>query len=295
VEPTAHSRPHLHFLPLFAVALALVGEGCAAFTSAGPVGPLRTGNTTQLEAAWGFAYGPATATVGGATGVKPATVKGNGEMQAAGGDNTSLPNPLPVRIGIRQAMANNLEGSADVGLVDSGIRLRVALTNGQSAPSVLAFEVRSGEVSAFPVASYQGSLAFEIYPNVTPANTHLQRRQILSVGIAGGVFQHQLALPYSFDEGDDIGLVGPSMTVLRPELRLQTAVGLYLGGGSGGFSVVVAPWVLLTAGTPTSFTCNRCSTIPGLSLFPNPTLTSFSQSWGASLIITPSLGWFHSH
>ncbi len=278
----AHRRLNLRPFRVLAPALALFGQGCLAFTSAGPVGPLRSGNTTQLETAFGFAYGPATATVGGVA------VKGNGQAQAAGGSTAQIPDPAPVRVGVRQSMGDGFEASADLGLVDSGLRLRVGLSNGPSAPSDLAIELRDGQISAFPHASYQASLAYEIYPDITPANTYAQRRMIFSLGISGGTFQHQLSLPYSFEPDYDLPFGGPSMTVLRPELRVETAIGIYLGGeGSGGLSIAVAPWVLVSAGTPTSFTCNTCST--------NPALTSFSESWGASLIITPSYGWLHSN
>jgi hypothetical protein len=232
--------------------------------------------------AWGFAYGPASATVGGVS------VKGNGEMQAAGGDSTQIPNILPVRIGVRQSLGDIAEGGADVGLVDSGLRLRVGMPDG-SVPWAIAFEARDGQVSAFPVASYHVSGALEVYPDITPADGHPPRRLILSLGIAGGVFEHQLSLPTSFDPDFDLPFGGPKMTVLRPEVRLQTAVGLYLGGQSEGLSIVVAPWFLLRGDTPTG-SCQGCNPILGAPTF---SLTSYSQGWGASLIITPAYSWFH--
>jgi hypothetical protein len=283
MEPTANRRSNLRWVCLFAT-LALPGAGCFAFTPAGPVGPLRPGNTTQMEIAWGLAYGPATATVGNVA------VKGNGQAQAAGGDTSQIPDPLPVRVGVRQSLGDGFEASVDIGVVDSGLRLRVGLPSGPLAPSDLAIELRDGQVSASPKASYQGSFVFEIYPTFTPDDPASSRRLILSLGIVGGVFEHQLSLPFSFEPDFDLPLGGPSMTVLRPELRLQTAVGAYLGGGgsgSGGVSIAVAPWILLGARTPTSFTCNSCTS--------NPALASFSQTWGASLIITPSIGWLHAH
>jgi hypothetical protein len=266
----------------FALVLALLGAGCIALTSAGPVGPLRSGTTTQAEVAWGFAYGPATATVSGRT------VTGNGEMQAAGGDSTQIPNIAPVRIGVRQSLGDMAEASADVGWVDSGLRLRVGMPDG-SVPWAIAFEARDGQVSAFPVGSYHVSGALEIYPDITPADSHPPRRLILSVGIAGGVFEHQLSLPTAFDPDFDLPFGGPKMTVLRPEVRLQTAVGLYLGGKSDGLSIVVAPWFLLRGDTPRG-SCQGCNPILGAPTF---SLTSYSQGWGASLIITPAFGWLH--
>ena len=272
-----------NLLAPFALALALLEAGCFAFTPAGPVGPLRPGSTTQAEMAFGFAYGPATATVAGMA------VKGNGQAQAAGGDGAQFPDPLPVRLGVRQALGDELEASADLGVVDSGLRFRVGVPGASSA---IALELRDGQISASPHASYQASLSIEAYPDITPADAHPPRRLILSLGIAGGVFEHQLSLPYSFDPDYDLPFGGPRMTVLRPELRLQTAVGIYLGGTSNGLSIVVAPWFLLGADAPTSATCQGCNPILGAPTF---SLESYSQSWGASLIITPSIGWLHDH
>jgi hypothetical protein len=259
------------------VGAALLVAGCAAITSAGPVGPMRSGTTTQLAAAWGYAYGPATATVSGNT------VKGNG--QATIGGTTSIFAPLTV--GFRQALSEVAEVSAELGQVDSGMRLRIMLPEGPTAPPCnLSFEARTGKVSFDPIGSYQWSAAFEIYPDVTPRNSLPQKRLTLSLGIAGGVFEHQLNYPFGYGTDVEDLSVEPSMTVLRPEVRVQTAVGIYLGGGKNeGTSITVAPWFLLSAGSPTA-TCVRCES-PAAAF----SLTSYSQSWGAALILTPSYSW----
>jgi hypothetical protein len=285
VESTAHRGPTPRLFAVSVIALALFGEGCAALTSGGPVGPLRSGNTTQFAAAWAYAYGPATVTVGGVT------LKGNADMQASSVGTPPLPSPLPLTVGVRQALGNNAETDADIGTMDSGIRLRVGLPDGSSLPWDLAFEARTGKIAAFPTGSYQAGLAFEAYPDITPAKTVSQRRLILSLGITGGVFQHQLPLPFSFDPDDDIG--NGTMIVLRSELRLASAVGVHLANGnSAGISIVVAPWILISSQAPTSAICPYC----GPAATPTTlSVTSYSQTWGASLIITPSLGWLHGH
>lgn len=274
------SIPHRRFhgapaLPA-AITAALLGAGCAAITSGGAVGPMRSGSATQLQAAWAYAYGPATATVSGMT------FAGNGQMQAAGGDTPSLPTVLPLSIGGRQALGDMAEVSGDVGQMDSGLRLRVALSEGPRAPSDVSFEARTGELSFAPTGSYQWSAAFEIYPELT-----LRTRSILSVGIAGGVFEHQLNLSDAFNFDYDLPWGGPRMTVLRPELRVQTTVGVYLDGGKNtGMSIAVAPWFLVSAGSPTG-RCMQCG--PGTAF----SLTGYTQSWGAALIVTPSYSWLH--
>jgi hypothetical protein len=267
------------------MALALIGAGCAPFISSGPVGPVRRESATQLSLAWGYAYGPTTATVGGMV------FKGNGQEQAAGGGGLQIPTIVPVTVGVEHAMGDGLELSADIGAVDSGVRLRLGLPGGPSAPAAIAFEGRTGQISAFPTDSYQASMAFEIYPDITPAHASVARRLILAVGIAGGVFQHQLTLPYAFNQDYDLPFGGPSMTVLRSELRLETAVGIYLGSAKSlGLSVVVAPWILLGSPGSLSATCNTCSDSPSGAKF---SVTDFSEGWGLSLIVTPSFAWFH--
>lgn len=268
-------------LALSVLGVVACDGGCIAFTAPGPVGPLRSGEATQLSAAWSYAYGPATATVSGMA------VKGNAEAQAAGADTPQLPSIAPVTVGVRQTIGDGAELSADLGWIDSGLRLRMGMTDAASAPIDVVLEARTGEVAAFPTASYQASLAFEIYPSITPAQGYSQRRLILSLGLAGGVFQHQLSLPFAFEPDFDLPFGGPTMTVLRPELRVQTGVGVYLGGAKSGLSIVVAPWLLLGAGSPSSFACKGCDTAT------TPALTSYAQSWGASLIVTPSYGWLH--
>jgi hypothetical protein len=281
-----HARTRVAAPGLPVIAATLLVGGCAAITSAGPVGPMRSGTTTQLAAAWAYAYGPATATVSGHT------VKGNAQMQAGGGDSTTLPSPGPVTVGFRQALGNVAEGSAELGQMDSGVRLRIMLPEGPTGPPCdLSFEARTGKISFAPIDSYQWSAAFEIYPDVTPHNSFPQKRLILSLGVAGGVFEHQLNYPFGYGTGvEDFMSGGPSMTVLRPEVRAQTAVGIYLEGGKNeGLSITVAPWFLLSHGTPTA-TCNGCAPLYGGATF---SLTDYSQTWGASLTLTPSYSWFH--
>jgi hypothetical protein len=271
---------------LILIALALAGQACFALTSSGPVGPMRSGDATQLGANWSYAYGPATATVGGAV------VKGNGQMQAAGGDAPQIPSPSPVTVGVRQAFGDNVELSGDLGFIDSGVRLRVGLPAGPAMPFDIALEARDGQVSLAPTASYHGSVALELYPDITTPNSFPRRRLILSVGVAGGVFQHQLSLPFSFAPDDDLPLGGPTMTLLRPEVRLETAFGVYLGGDKNdGISIVLAPWFLLGSGAPSSASCKGCSDVAFATPF---SVTDYSQTWGISLIFTPSYGWLHS-
>src|SRR6185437_10478911 len=103
--------------------------------------------------------------------------------------------PAPATVGVRQALGDRAEISAEAGEMDSGMRLRVVLSDGPTAPAVLSIEGRSGKIAFSPVGSYQGSASFEIYPDITPPSTYPRMRLILSLEIADGVFEHQMNLP----------------------------------------------------------------------------------------------------
>ena len=79
--------------------------------------------------------------------------------------------------------------------------------------------------------------------------------------------------------------------MLRPELRLESAVGVYLANGkSAGLSIVVAPWIVIGSQAPMSAICPYCGPAATPTIL---SVTSYSQTWGLSLIITPSYGWLH--
>ncbi|HEY0869901.1 MAG TPA: hypothetical protein VGD55_05865, partial [Acidothermaceae bacterium] len=115
------------------ISLAMLGEGCAALTSSGAVAPMRAENATQLAASFAYAYGPATVTV------NRVTLQGNADMQASTlGTPPPLPSPFPT-LGVRQSLGPNAEVGADIGIMDSGLRLRVGEPEGSSLPCDVAF------------------------------------------------------------------------------------------------------------------------------------------------------------
>ena len=138
-------------------------------------------------------------------------------------------------------------------------------------------------MAAFPSDSYEGSFALEAYPRLSPVNHPRQWHLILSLGVTGGVFQHQLLLPTSYDFDSDAPHGFATLTILRPEVRLQTTVGIYLRRAHDGIGISLSPWILLGASNPTSITCSECNSVPSV--------TGFTQTWGASLSVTPSWGW----
>lgn len=104
---------HLPLPPLFA---ALAMASCA-LTAPVAGGPVRAHTVTQLQPSWALAYGRASANLGGAR------VRGN--AQTFGGP---LPwgAPIPIRLGVRQALGSVVEASGDLGWVDAGLELRAA-------------------------------------------------------------------------------------------------------------------------------------------------------------------------
>jgi len=69
--------------------------------------------------------------------------------------------------------------------------------------------------------------------------------------------------------------------VVRPETRLELAIGIYRRGTQGAANFALAPWILLDAGAPTKDQCVACD--------PTGPVTDFSQSWGVALIVSPAL------
>ena len=251
--------------------------GCA-LTTAGPGGPLRSGTSTQIQFTSAMAYGPAAATVGGVP------VSGNAETNQLGGKSVvdPLPNPVPVTIAVRQQMGPSFEVNGDLGWVDSGVGLRLRLPLFEFLPMVLSAGARTGEIGLFARETYQGTLAIEAYPALSfvreGANAH---RLVLSLGLAAGAFEHDLSLPESFESGSDAPHGFPSEIVIRREVRLQTAVGVYLQGQHGAITLALQPWIVLARDASVSAHCDQCEGPAGLS--------AFSQSWGLSLLVMPAL------
>jgi hypothetical protein len=249
----------------------LVG-GCAITTPA-PGGPMHPGVYTQVQPQWAMAYGPASMTVDGAT------VSGSAQTRFTGG--APAPNPVPLTLGVRQVVAD-VEAGADVGWVDSGVALRFALPpRVGTEPLVLSVGLRTGRVSAFRDDTYQGSLAVEAYPVISWAGTR-STRLMLSLGATAGTFVHELLLPDSYRLDSDAPTGSPTVKVLRPEVRLQTSVGVYVTNEHFGLGIALSPWFVVHAAEPTSVVCEDCTG--------RPVIGNYEQSWGISLSLIPSFG-----
>jgi hypothetical protein len=255
-----------------AIVVGPVLAGCA-LTTAGPGGPLASGTSMQIGVTSAVAYGPATATVNGMP------VSGNAQINKAGGSN-AVPNPIPITVGVRQQVGASFEVSGDVGWVDSGVGLRFRLPFSDEAPLVLSTGARTGEISAFGRPSYNGTLALEAYPALRVREGDA-RRLMFSLGVAAGAFEHDLSLPSSFDSSSDAPHGFASEIVIRPELRLQAAVGLHLQGRHASIGFALEPWVVLASEAPTHSTCDQCQGAAALS--------AFSQTWGISLLVMPAV------
>jgi hypothetical protein len=261
----------------WAVALLGVLVGGCALTTPAPGGPMRSGVYSQLQPTWAIAYGPASATVDGVP------VSGAAQTRHFGGGGLDpLPNPVPLTLGVRQAWGAHVEGSVDVGWVNSGVGLRLALPRiGDAEPLVISAGARSGLFSVDPDDSYEGRLSLEAYPVLSGSGTH-SLRLLLSAGVTTGAFVHELLLPASYGSRSDAPSGSPVARVLRPELRLQTSVGVFLMRERFGLAVSLSPWILLRAEEPTSATCEGCDA-PHV-------VANFAQTWGVSLSIAPSFG-----
>jgi hypothetical protein len=248
----------------------LVG-GCAITTPA-PGGPINAGAHTQIQPQYAVAYGPASMTVDGVT--------VSGTAQTRGG-TFPFPTPIPLAVGLRQSVGG-FDVSADVGWVESGVELRYALPSiAGTEPLVISAGARTGRISAFQDDTYAVSLAVETYPVIAGAGAH-STRLMLSLGASAGTFVHELALPDRYKSASDAPTGPPMARVLRPEIRLQTSVGVYLTREHFAVGVALSPWFALHAEEPTSVVCQDCDG--------HPVIGDYAQSWGLSLSLTPSFG-----
>jgi hypothetical protein len=255
------------------LAAALAAGGCA-LTGTAPGGPLHAGTATEIQPSWAFAYGPGTATVGGAR------VTGNAESY---GGNTAELVPAPMRIGLRQSLGSAVEVSGDIGWLDSGVEARAGTPGGGGAfPFAIAAGVRRGP---FPFdlgeKTLSGHARFEIYPDISRAHDG-SLRLTLAAGLGVGSFTHSLTLPDSYlSTGGDVPSFEPfGAIVVRPEARIELGVGIHVFGAHGGVGATLLPWVVVAHGAPTKATCSDCAFIA--------TPSDYSQSWGVSLVITPT-------
>ncbi len=256
-----------------ALAATLAITGCA-LTGAAPGGPLRARTTTQIQPSWALAYGPASATVGGAR------VTGNAESY---GGTKAEAIPLPMRLGLRQSLGSAVEVGGDVGWLDSGVELRAGPPGGAGAyPIAIAAGVRRGPFP-FDVGekTLSGHARFEIYPDLSAAHDG-SLRLALSAGVGFGSFAHSLTLPdsYRFTDGDAPDFDAFGAIVVRPETRLELGIGIHRRAPGGALEITLLPWVVLDSGAPSKLTCSRCNN--------NLAVTDYSQSWGLSLLFTPT-------
>ena len=258
-------------IPLFGL---LVG-GCA-LTSPAPAGPLRAGTYTQIQPSWALAYGPASMKVNGVP------VSGNAQSVNVGSVFVDpFPNPVPLTAGVRQALGPNVEVSGDLGWLDSGVGLRLAIPWLPDAqPLVISAGARSGRVPFSFYESYQGSVSLEAYPVVNEGGTH-SHRLMLSAGVAAGTFMHELLLPERYANEEHVLQGPPKATILRPEIRLQTSVGFIFSNDNGAMAFALSPWVLLRGDDPTSARCRSCDA--------PPVITDYAQTWGLALSIARSI------
>ena len=254
--------------------------GCA-LTGSAPGGPLQAGTTTQIQPSWAFAYGPGSATVGGTR------VTGNAESY--GGTKAELL-PIPMRIGLRQSLGSAVEVGGDVGWLDSGLELRAGAPGGTGAfPIAIAAGLRDGPFPAkLGENTLSGHARFEIYPDVSDAHDG-SVRLTLSAGVGYGSFAHSVTLPDSYrSTGGDVPNFDPfGAIVVRPETRLELGVGIQRFGPRGGIGATLLPWIVLASRAPTKMVCSAC--LVSSATFSNLSVTDYSQSWGLSLVITPTL------
>jgi hypothetical protein len=248
--------------------LLLVISGCA-LTPPIPGGPLRSGTYTAAQTTWAYAYGPARASQGGQQ------ISGNGQMIGRG---DPIGSAVPVSVGIRQALTTHAELAADYGFLNSGVELRAGTAAAESRwPGAISLQARSSQLAVgvsdnHPGPTYELRLRLEAYPEWVSA----QKRWMFSLGVSHGVFEHSIPGPAA--QGGDVPDLDARFVVARRETRLEFGIGFDLQVPRAELRFAVLPWVVLGSGATTAPCQPGCAPI------------DFSQSWGLSILFSPSLG-----
>jgi len=259
--------------------MAAMASGCA-LTAPALGGAPRGGAFAQVQTAWAVSMGPASATLTGpGLGSTAGTihVDGNAENIAGNEGMALLGTPIPINAGVRQSLGAHADLAAALGWHDSGVELRLGPGPGDGVPWAIAAGARAGRFGLLgDHRTYEGRVRFEAYPHLQspygPSNTELA----LSLGVSAGVFSHFLPLPDNRDPADTPS-APPNVQILRPEVRIEGAIGLAVPSVGGGFTVALMPWVAVASGTPIA--SDRTITV-----------TSFDESVGVSLVFAPGGG-----
>lgn len=226
------SRRTPRFSPLLVAGCSL---GCVS-TSAGPRGPL-PGHGAQFAVATVAAFGSGSAQPT----VEDPTLP---ERQAVASPFALLPG----RAEFRFAPLDWADWGGDIGWLGSGFDLRVGIpaTTEQTWIGNIALGVRSSRVAPVDDPGETGSVwgRLEAYPRLLPGDG----RFVLALALHHGTFNHSSEVGL---DRDGAGL-WPSWgySVVRRELRLETAVGYYWGTQRSSAMIVVEPYFVLDAGEP---------------------------------------------
>ncbi len=250
------------------VGWAWLAAGCAA-APPGPRGPLLDVGA-QFAIDWSVAAGNAEYR-------EPGRASGEGS-----GDYYGLNFPIPPRrLEARLAPVSWADIGGDIGWIDGGVDIRFGMpsTPGRFWAANLALGMRSGKPG--PINATKGTHSYwgrlEVYPLLHESHDARgvteTRRGVLAVGLNGGVFFHQLALDRqgAHDPGD--GFNWDSLPIRRRELRLETALGLWLRPRKGMAALIgLEPYWLLRGDDGSG----------------GPAGSTYRQSWGFVVVLSGS-------
>lgn len=225
-----------------AFASSLVAVAGCALTAPVPGGRLRAGAYTQFQPTWAISYSPAQATVVSTGSGDSYQVKANTDEPGLG----VVTAPLPISIGVRQALGPHLEVGITAGFSNSGLELRFGPADeGQRIPWVVSVGARTGKVALADSPAYEGRLRFEAYLPVPEQSGAVH--VVVYGGSSVGLFARVFPLPGMEPSGDVI-LSIPSVHTVRPEGRLEMGLGVHGRTPSFAYVVAIAPWLLMANG-----------------------------------------------
>jgi hypothetical protein len=164
---------------------------------------------------------------------------------------------LPRRLELRLSPADFMDFGVDLGWIDVGADLRVGIAADEKRPWVghVALGARSGAVLLGTKELPSEWVRLEAYPLVNGPRGRL----VLALGAHHGYFYHQLNYdPPEHDTGD--GLVNWAISVIRRELRIETAFGYVHSFSAGSLLIALEPYVVPYSEQP-RVRCEDCEAV----------------------------------
>jgi hypothetical protein len=166
---------------------------------------------------------------------------------------------IPQRLELRLSPAEWLDFGADTSWIDGGAdaRFGYAAKPSRTWAGHAALGFRSGVFGQVENTLETGAIwaRIEAYPLLLPPTGRL----VLALGLNAGKFYHQINVERrSAGDPED---VPPAIEVIRPELRLEAAVGYFVQQHRGSMLLAIEPYLVAGASPVRASACGSCEAV----------------------------------